>query len=88
MVSRCTLLFLCTRGGVKSGYSSHTKLALFVSRITPVLEYSTLHVLILVNCDRNSARVNADIGANLGSVRQGVINEMCYGLRTLALNRY
>ena len=30
----------CTRGGVKSGYTSHTKPALFVSRITPVPEYS------------------------------------------------
>ena len=30
-----------TRGGVKSGYTSHTKPALFVSRITPVPEYDT-----------------------------------------------
>ena len=29
----------CTRGGVKSVYTSHTKPALFVSRIAPVPEY-------------------------------------------------
>ena len=30
----------CTRGGAKSGYTSHTKPALFVSPFTPVPEYT------------------------------------------------
>ena len=35
-----------TRGGVKSGYTPHTKPALFVSRITPVPEYILYSTLL------------------------------------------
>ena len=38
-VSNCTPVWKMNSGGAKSGSTSHTKHALFVSRITPVPEY-------------------------------------------------
>ena len=35
-------------GGVKSGYTSHTKPALFVSRLTPVPEYMYIYICIYI----------------------------------------
>ena len=40
------LLCAVLRGGVKSGYTSHTKPAPFVSRITPVPEYTRVYTLL------------------------------------------
>ena len=64
----------CTRGGVKSGYTSHTKPALFVSRNTPVPEYKIHRELKIAQCEegmREGIQMEGERKGNLGMLRNG-----------------